>query len=204
MWEQIFGKPDFEEDDEDKKFWGDWWNKDNDWDQDWDQDWDAEDKNDSYDYDGNNDESTDDHVTYWDAILWEKQVLKEFFEPLAYLARELIIDGIGAKLSVEMTFWMKLSNKLHGYHHDLCDQMPLFESDEDKYSFKKEEPLMMAACGEKAKLLLNYAAFAGLLAAYSSHNKFRMLLWFLRVEDHEDRANEQFKTASEFQLDFSI
>ena len=80
--------------------------------------------------------------------------------------------------------------------------MPLFDTEEDKLAYKKEEPIQMALCGEKTKQALSYVTFLGLLPAYTSHKRFKSLMWFLRVEDQQERANEQANSALEFTIDF--
>jgi len=188
MWEDIFGKKDkkdkkHKKDKKDKKKGRkNWWD--------------------------DNDEDDDD----WSNNGWKQNDEKEWkFEvpekvkPYLYLARELIIDAAEAHAMPQMIFWMKTSSKLHQYHHQLCTQMPTeFDSDEAELQFKNEKPLVAFACAEKARTILNYAAFALMLPALNEHKKFKTLMWMLQYEGREERAIAQANTVADFHLNINI
>ena len=79
-----------------------------------------------------------------------------------------------------------------------------FSNDEEELQFKNEKPLVAAACGEKTKIFLTYATFALMLPALHEHHKFKGLMWLLRVEDREERANRQANTVADFHLNINI
>lgn len=79
-----------------------------------------------------------------------------------------------------------------------------FANDEEELQFKDEKPLVAAACGEKTKIFLSYATFALMLPAFHEHHKFKGLMWLLRVEDREERANRQANTVADFHLNINI
>ena len=51
---------------------------------------------------------------------------------------------------------------------------------------------------------MNYATAAMMLPAWNAHNKFKMLMWFLHVEDRDDRAEDIAKTVADFHININI
>ena len=43
-----------------------------------------------------------------------------------------------------------------------------------------------------------------MLPALNEHHKFKTLMWMLRVEDREERANRQANTVADFHLNINI
>jgi len=201
MWEDIFGKPDSKK--KDKKGRKSWWSHDDDDKKDWNWDWNNDDWNKNKNDWNNNGNDWNNNDWNLSDVLGDKA---EQVKPYLYLARELVLDMAEAHSMPQMIFWMKASRKLHQLHHELCVEMPAegFENDEDELQFKNEKPLVAAACGEKTKMFLNYAAFALMLPAYNEHKKFRTLMWLLQVEDREERANAQANTVADFHLNINI
>ena len=68
-----------------------------------------------------------------------------------------------------MTVFFQVPKALHEKHHNYCNQVPVFETENDEKTYQMRYPVRKTLCSDKAKMGLSYAAFLTTVPAWLAH-----------------------------------
>ena len=112
--------------------------------------------------------------------------------------RDMVVDMKEDSAEAAMAYYLTASHMIYVEHEKLCEDAPAsFEDHHAWWQFFHEEPIEAVLCSEKATLAVNYLAFLVSQPAYYTQRHFQQLLWFLGIEDAEERAQEMGAAARE-------
>jgi len=183
VWEKIFGKPDWEDEEDEADEGHGWRNHKHDGDRRHhkhdgdrrhkrgDDEWYINEDGDWENMNGevwDSDEDWENVIEYRpdfselkENFLGFMEPLYEKVEPLFYVARTLALEYTELKTTTLMTIFLKAPMLLHEKHHAMCESV--VDLNEEPCPIKRH------LCSENGKMVANYAAFLTTLPALKAH-----------------------------------